>query len=142
MKGNDMQKQRKQQFLRVGACLILLCGLLYTPKVVVVYAWTDADYFQAVYDCDDYHYDVPLNDCRNLPFYPWDPDEGDCRYAAGNSFLECLNGIPSPAYEPDFCAAARAANDLCLINYGPDSGNTDLGAMMSCRTASGIDQCQ
>ena len=137
-----MQKQHKQQFLRVGACLILLGALLYSPQVEIVHAWTDFDYFDAFYNCNDNNYFGTLNNCRNLPFYPWDPDEGDCRYAAGNSFLECLNGIPSPAYEPDFCAAARAANDLCLINYGPDSGNTDLGAMMNCRNASGIDQCQ
>jgi len=115
--------------------------LLYSPKVRVVYAWTDYDYFNAVYNCDGNYFGT-LYDCRNLPFYPWDPDEGDCRYAAGNNFVECLNAIPSPAYELDFCAAARAANDNCILTYGPDSGNTDLGAMMSCRSASGIDQCQ
>lgn len=107
----------------------------------MVYAWTDYDYFNAVYNCDGNYFGT-LYDCRNLPFYPWDPDEGDCRYAAGNNFVECLNAIPSPAYELDFCAAARAANDNCILTYGPDSGNTDLGAMMSCRSASGIDQCQ
>ena len=137
-----MQKQHKQQFLRVGACFVLLGALLYSPEVEIVYAWTDYDYFNAFWDCNDNSYFGTLNDCRASPWYPWNPDEGDRRYAAGNSFLTCLNGIPSPAYEPDFCAAARAANDMCLINYGPESENTDLGAYSNCRSASGIDQCQ
>jgi hypothetical protein len=131
----------QKQFFRVMSRIVLLCVLLSTLSIVVVHAWNDYDYFDAVYACDDNYFDT-LDACRQLPFYPISPDEGDCRYSSGNNFVSCLNGIPSPAFELDFCAMARAANDSCIATYGPDSGNTDLGAMMDCRTASGIDQCQ
>jgi len=125
----------------IMACLALLGALLYSPKVRVVYAWTDYDYFNAAYACDGDYFGT-LGDCRANPSYPYNPDESQCRYNAGSSYVDCLSAIPSPSYEPDFCAMARAANDNCILQYGPDSGNTDLGAMMSCRSASGIDQCQ
>ena len=131
----------KQLFLRVGLCLVALCALIYSPKVQVVYAWTDADYFNAVVACDDDYFGT-LYPCRELPFYPIDPTENDCRYAAGNDYFTCLDGIQSPAYEPDFCDAARAQYYTCTATYGPGSGNEDLGAVMSCREASGIDLCE
>jgi hypothetical protein len=121
--------------------LVLLCVLLSTLSVVA-HAWNDFDYFNAVYSCDTNSYFGTLYPCRALPFYPITPSEGDCRYNSGNNFLSCLNAIPSPVFELDFCAMARDANANCIATYGPDSGNTDMGALMNCRTASGIDQCQ
>lgn len=130
-----------KQYLRVAARLAVLCALLYTYNIVVVQAWNDYDYFDAVYACDNNYFNT-LGDCRSTPTYPYDPDESQCRYNAGDSFSTCLSGIPSPTYELDFCAMARAARDNCVLQYGPDSGNQDLGAMMECRSASGIDTCE
>lgn len=131
----------KQHLLRVGVCLVALCALLYTPKVPVVYAWSDADYFNAVVGCDS-TYSGTLSECRAFPFYPFEPTETQCRFAAGNEYSGCLYGIPPPAYEPDFCDGARATYYNCTAEYGPGSGNEDLGAVMNCRVASGIDLCE
>jgi len=100
-----------------------------------------ASYFDQVYACDDSYFGT-LGDCRSNIFYPYDPTESQCRYNAGSSYVDCLNAIEEPMPELDFCAQARAANDNCILQYGPDSGNEDFDALMECRNASGIDQCQ
>ena len=111
---------------------------------------TRAGYFDQIYACNDNPYNLfdtttyfgTLRDCRYNVFYPYEPTESQCRYNAGNSYLSCLNAIQEPMPELDFCDNANLVFQDCITQYGPNSGNEDLGAMMSCRNASGIDLCQ
>ena len=135
----------QKQSLRVAARLVVLCALLSAVvignSVVHSVAWGDADYFNALYSCDD-NYHGTLGDCRANPSYPTNPDESQCRYNAGSSYFDCVNDIPGPAFEMDFCANARAARDNCIAQYGPGGVEEDFGAQAECINASGIGQCE
>lgn len=102
---------------------------------------TRAGYFDDVYTCKSFYYGA-LYGCRNSSNYPFDPTESDCKFQGWGLYSSCLFGLSLPPMEPDFCANANLAFQYCLIDFGPNSGNEDLSAMMSCRTASGIDLCQ
>ena len=139
-----MLKSLLQITMRLGAAGVLLACF-------VIPTHATPSYFDQFYDCDrnleDYYdqgtYFGMLHHCRTSPYYPYDPDENDCRYSAGNSFLNCLNGLPTPpALELDFCGSANAAFQDCLNEFGPNSECPDFNALWSCRTASGIDLCQ
>ncbi|HMG73056.1 MAG TPA: hypothetical protein VK582_06100 [Pyrinomonadaceae bacterium] len=124
--------------------LFLITTRLATISILVVCFFSvpaRASYFDDVYACDG-NYWGSLYGCRDNPFYPYNPTEGDCRYGAGNSYLGCLNAIPTPSIEPDFCDNARALLDSCINQYSQECGNGDLSAYMDCRNASGIDHCQ
>ena len=137
-----------ESLLRTGVRLIVLCALIAAVSLsradIVAYStavWDDSDYFDAVYACDANYYGT-LNDCRSDPFYPFDPDESQCRFNAGDSYTGCLSGIQGPTYDIDFCAMARAARDNCNSQYGPEGNTPDPNAWGTCRSASGVDRCE
>lgn len=101
-----------------------------------------AGYFDEVYACSGSSYVAPLYACRNSFDYPWGPTEDDCKFQAWGLYSTCLFGLQFPSMEPDFCDNANMVFQDCITQFGPNSGNEDLGAMLSCRTASGIDLCQ
>ena len=100
-----------------------------------------AEYYEEIFSCNSSYFDT-LFDCRSNPLYPSNPDENQCRYNSGSAYVDCLNAVQDVRPEYDFCTDARQANDDCISLYGPNSGNEDLGALMTCRSASGIDECQ
>jgi len=136
------------RLLRASVRLVVFCAFIATISLnrgdFVAYSttsWDDSDYFDAVYACDGNYYGT-LSDCRSNPSYPFNPDESQCRFNAGSSYYDCVSGIPSPTYELDFCAMARAARDNCNSQYGPEGNTPDPSAWGSCRSASGVDQCE
>jgi hypothetical protein len=133
MEDNPIMKRR----LRIMARLVALVTLVTCVGSVTA----RAGYFDDFYACDDGYYDT-LGDCRSNPSYPYDPDESQCRYNSASSFSDCLNAIPEPTYEPDFCAQARAARDYCTSQYGTEGADPDFDAFSECWAASGIDQCE
>lgn len=126
-----------KRFIRTTTRLAALFTLVMCVGSVNAYA----GYFDDFYACDDTYYNT-LDDCRSDPSYPFNPDESQCRYNAGDSYSDCLDAIPEPGYEPDFCAQARAARDYCVSQYGPEGADPDFDAFSECWAASGIDQCE
>lgn len=130
----------KVRHLKLASRLVLLSILLTALCTFVVQA-DDITYFNGLLACDG-NYTTELNDCRDDPNYPNDPDESTCRYQAGSEYSDCVFGLDEPSYEPDFCDAARAARDNCLLHYGPGGITPHMTTYMECWAASGVDQCE
>jgi hypothetical protein len=63
-----------------------------------------------------------------------------------NTHTGCITPINTPTAEPDFCAEARSARDICVAQLGETGGGvyglSFYGAYSECIQKSGIDQCQ
>jgi hypothetical protein len=127
----------KKRALRIVTRRTILSILLATFGGVV-YA-SDADYFNELLACDESYFST-LGDCRYDPNYPNNPDESMCRFRSGDSYTNCINNIfSSMSYELDFCTNARAARNNCVNTYQLEG---DYDAYLTCRSASGVDQCE
>ena len=127
----------KKRIPKVATRYLILFALAVVCSVVVAHA-SDETYFNGLIACDT-NYFTALSDCRATPGYPFNPDESQCRYEAGNAYLGCLSGIGNPSYELNFCAGARAARDNCVNTYLLDN---DWDTYVSCWNASGVSQCE
>jgi hypothetical protein len=57
--------------------------------------------------------------------------------AAFDSYHTCNTWAPVPQF--DYCYGAQLAAENCAIQF---SGSSDLGAVMECRNATRVDQCE
>ena len=121
--------------------LLLLVVFASSPPKTQAVWWVDE-----LGDCSSSFVDTSNGDC-NTPYHLGlltETERNQCLDNKLDVLESCLTPIYVPSMEPDFCDAARLANQDCVTqsqNLDPEDPNI-WSFYMECRQKSGIDSCQ
>lgn len=101
------------------------------------------DFFEDLATCGwTYHDTMYGGSCAGGSLHGCDcsSDPNACVWDAMQNYTDCIDPLLTPNHEePDFCTQAIIANQTCGQTF---QGVDDFGALMECRSKSGVDYCQ